>query len=391
MRIGISCLLVSLDKIGGLQTRIKGLISGLCMRGHKVVLLQTPYAHEHSREFKRGFRGDEVTSIPIGSHGSDETHLIDLFRFALYDSIEEISESVDVLDSYDPYLRISNNKMALIHSSNYYFEYILRQFKYSNWGYLLPPLINTIIRQPMIWKADMLIVENSIQKEFLLRLNRKSSEKIDVILPGYDNAQINQIMDAQNADKSSRTILYSGRLNRFKGLIDLVEAFRGIHEEHPDWMLKIVGDGPLRDSLETIIGQYGLDENIVLLGDRPYQDNLKMINEAEIIVLPSYVEGVPLILIESMAMGKAIVTTDVGAISRHLIEDGKNGLLVPPGRVEDIMKAISNLISDNQYRDRLSKNARIKAENLTLDRMTERTLETYIKAIANAKKRTAVE
>lgn len=163
--------------------------------------------------------------------------------------------------------------------------------------------------------------------------------------------------DYENQEK---IVVQSSRLVAFKNQAMLVRTFVQVHEQHPDWSLVIYGgdsgDGT-KEQLESLIAKNHAQDWIFLMGSK---DNLEeLIPRASIYALASNYEGMPNALMEAMALGMPCVATDCpcGA-TRHLIQDGKNGLLIPVGDEEAMKTAILRLIEDKELRIRLGKEAR---------------------------------
>ncbi len=136
-----------------------------------------------------------------------------------------------------------------------------------------------------------------------------------------------------------------------------------------------VGDGPSRQSAEEMVRAYGIGDKVRFVGEQP--DTPAWFSIFDIFVLPSKCEGLPNVLIEAMAMGKAIVATDVGAVS-EVVEHGVTGILVPGGDARALASAILELLSDEAMRIQLGRAARIEAaRKFSMGRMVNETEALY--------------
>jgi glycosyltransferase involved in cell wall biosynthesis len=157
-------------------------------------------------------------------------------------------------------------------------------------------------------------------------------------------------------------VLYVGRLSAEKGIRTLVDATRGLN-------LVVAGDGPLRSLVPDALGFV------------PHEEVQRLLARAAVVVLPSHREGLPMVLLEAMAHGRAVVATPVGGIP-SLVEDGVTGVLVPPGDAKALREAIERLLVNPELRQRLGEAARAKVSELcSWERVTDATLDAYAAAV----------
>jgi glycosyltransferase involved in cell wall biosynthesis len=157
-------------------------------------------------------------------------------------------------------------------------------------------------------------------------------------------------MGSGRADLRAKTVLTAGRLATQKGYDMLIPAWSVVAERHPDWRLEIHGSGPLRRDLEALVEQHGLSESVTLAG--PSSDLGADMDRASIYVLSSRVEGLPLVMLEAMSKGMAVVSFDCPTGPADIIDDHRNGLLVPAKDVEGLGRALAEMISDEDLRRR---------------------------------------
>jgi glycosyltransferase involved in cell wall biosynthesis len=166
------------------------------------------------------------------------------------------------------------------------------------------------------------------------------------------------------ADLGAKRILAAGRLTPQKGFDFLIAAFAPVARAHPDWELKICGAGQSRSRLEARIVDAGMQRQILLPG--PTDDVSGEMAQASIYVLSSRFEGFPLVLIEAMAKGMAVVAFDCPTGPRDIVRDHENGLLIPHKDVEALSAGILEMIEDEELRRRCGEAAVDAARDYTM-------------------------
>jgi glycosyltransferase involved in cell wall biosynthesis len=172
-------------------------------------------------------------------------------------------------------------------------------------------------------------------------------------------------MGPANADLEAKVVITAGRLGRQKGYDLLIPAFARVAAKHPDWQLRILGKGDARGQLEALIDRHGL-AGVVRI-ERAARDLGAEMANASIYVLSSRFEGMPLVLLEAMSKGMAVVSFDCPTGPADIIDDHRNGLLIPPNDVEALADGISELIEDEALRRRCGAAAIETARGYTMD------------------------
>jgi glycosyltransferase involved in cell wall biosynthesis len=169
------------------------------------------------------------------------------------------------------------------------------------------------------------------------------------------------VATATAKDTGPVRLVCTGRMVAAKGHRTLLEALEPLIAEGLDIRCTLIGDGPERASLEVLAKNLGISDRLSFSGSLEHQLTLKEVAAADIFVLASFAEGLPVALMEAMALGVPCVSTMIAAIP-ELIADGKNGLLVPASNVDDLQSALRRLIVDTDFRFRLGSNARKSVE-----------------------------
>jgi glycosyltransferase involved in cell wall biosynthesis len=219
-------------------------------------------------------------------------------------------------------------------------------------------------------------------KNYLIK-NSFNVQEISVIHNGINTAveSTSGLESAMDRDENSRSgkihIGTAGRLVPVKGHIYLIEGIRRVVEVNNNIFVSIIGEGPLQNELKNRVEKFGLNQYISFLG---FCKNIeKYINGLDIFILPSLHEGMPMVLLEAMKLGKAIIASEVGGIP-EAIQNNFNGLLIPAHDAEAISNACLDLIRDGSIRNKLGQNARITVrEKFSLSRTVEKTIECYTK------------
>jgi glycosyltransferase involved in cell wall biosynthesis len=135
-----------------------------------------------------------------------------------------------------------------------------------------------------------------------------------------------------------------GRLSEQKGQLLLIEALGELHRRGRSFHLTLVGDGELRGEVERAISQHGLAGKVDLTGWADESSVRAHMLRARALVLPSFAEGLPVVIMEALALGRPVLSTYVAGIP-ELVEPGKNGWLVPAGSIEGLTTALDAVLA----------------------------------------------
>jgi glycosyltransferase involved in cell wall biosynthesis len=155
-------------------------------------------------------------------------------------------------------------------------------------------------------------------------------------------------------DANAEILMHIGNFSPEKNHLWLLHAFQRIHSHRPTAHLVLIGDGALRAKVEAQVRSSGLERAVHLLGSR--SDAADLTAAADILVMPSLIEGIPGAILEAAAHATPCVANRVGSIDEAL-EDGKGGLLVPAGDADAFVNAVMSLLSDPDRRVALGRAA----------------------------------
>lgn len=210
-------------------------------------------------------------------------------------------------------------------------------------------------------------VKESVIKEYNI-----SDENVIMIYNGID---INNCMKKEDYSihGDNFNILHVGNFKEAKNHIGLVEGYKIVFDKNPNVVLHLIGSGELEQKIKEKVKLLGLESNIIFHG---MQANVySFLEQADLFVLPSLWEGMPISLIEAMSFGLPIVATNVGGIP-DMIRNNISGLLVET-ESNKISDAICEMINDKFLRENLGKEARNQAKRFSSKNMAEQYIELY--------------
>jgi glycosyltransferase involved in cell wall biosynthesis len=201
-----------------------------------------------------------------------------------------------------------------------------------------------------------------------------------VIFNGIPIDKFSKSIKLQNdVVKMKLTLINVARFVPQKNHLLLLESFSHAIKIYPYMELWLVGDGPLRKNVENAILEKNLQDKVFTLGIR--YDITNLLEKADIFIMSSNYEGLPLSLLEAMAAGKAIIATSVGGIP-EVIEDGVTGILVPPNNAEAMTKAILRLAMDREFLKKLGKAAEMQVkERFDISRTAKEYESLYVRLL----------
>ncbi len=154
-----------------------------------------------------------------------------------------------------------------------------------------------------------------------------------------------------------KILLFVGHLSVSKGVYELIDAFKELFEKEENLRLVLCGDGNERDNLERKIIRYGLRDKVILKGVISYNEVPKWMQASDMLILPSYSEGVPNVVMEAMACGLPVIATAVGGLPAA-VKGSKGIILVQPKSVNQLKSAIQKVLENEELYNEMQENAR---------------------------------
>lgn len=226
--------------------------------------------------------------------------------------------------------------------------------------------VQTISLTEKINRAAFVVAVSSFGKSQLYRwCEREHWAKIHVVHCGVDKLFLKQ---PHVPIPDQPRLVCVGRLCEQKGQLLLIEAASRLATEGLPFKLVLVGDGPLRPQIETLIAQNGLQEHVEITGWASNSEVQQQILASRAMVLPSFAEGLPVVIMEALALERPVISTYVAGIP-ELVEPGTCGWLVPPGSVEALTAAMRTALLLPV--EKLEQMGRLGAERVALEHDAE--------------------
>jgi glycosyltransferase involved in cell wall biosynthesis len=231
--------------------------------------------------------------------------------------------------------------------------------------------------------SGVVLVAEAMKKEFSESL---SAERTEVISNGLNIPELEELSSApldgpleSFVDTHDPIILGVGRLSKEKGFDRLIEAFPTIKKKYPKAGLVIVGEGTLRKSFERLVQDLGVKESVLMPG---YCNKVPaLLARSRVVVMPSLTEGLPITLLEAMALKTPVIATAVGEIPK-VLGNGSGGELLKDGNPETIVQAIGTYLSDTKGHSRqIVWACQTIRERYSSETMADRYLDFYNRAL----------
>jgi glycosyltransferase involved in cell wall biosynthesis len=248
---------------------------------------------------------------------------------------------------------------------------LLREARYRSEGNIIFRILSRLIEQYALLKLEHLIVVAPQIQEII---NKMRTKKTYVVPNGVEIDEIEKIAPAMI--NRENVIMFIGSLVEVKGAHILIEALGIVKSKIPDIYLLIAGSGPQEVRLKEMVLAFGLEDNVSFLGFIRGDKKVAYLRAAKFLVLPSFWESLPIVALEGMACGKAVVASNVGGIP-YLIDDEVNGYLVKPGDAQNLAKKIILLLENDEILLNMSKESLNKVQEFRWEKIASKTCKIY--------------
>jgi glycosyltransferase involved in cell wall biosynthesis len=222
------------------------------------------------------------------------------------------------------------------------------------------------LRQKIDSASFIVCISDFCRSQVLRIASGLDDSRLEVVRLGVDCAALRPAepsLATSSASSPSKSLRFvcTGRMVAAKGHRILLEALARLASEGVDFTCTLIGDGPERPVLESLCTRLGIEDHVRFLGSMAHQPTLSEVAKADVFVLASFAEGLPVALMEAMALGIPCVSTTIAAIP-ELIEDQVNGRLVPPANSEVLHTVLKQLANNAELRSQLGQRGRATVE-----------------------------
>ena len=336
--------------LGGISYGVYDLSRKLIKRGHSITVITRGTWKKSLYEELDGIHVYRVRFIPwypspFWLHGT--------WVNRLFKSLESDFDLLHVQGSLVPFIHTS---LPVVHTSHGTTQKDIDNMAIKSFHFFIAKLLGKQLikaERDLLYRADVITaVSRSCANE--LKIYYGIEKEIVIIYAGVDTGYFTP---RDNNHTGEAYVLYTGRLETRKGIADLIEAAKYVCQKYPDTKFILTGKGTVEKHLKELVNDLNLEKNFYFPGYVDRDAVIKYYQNATVYVLPSYYEGLPTTLRESMSCGIPTVATNVEG-SSELIADGETGLLVPPRDPQKLSEAILKLLDNEELRKQIGLKAR---------------------------------
>ena len=211
----------------------------------------------------------------------------------------------------------------------------------------------------MIWrKAARVIAVSQFTRQLALK-----NYPVDVQVI-HNGVNLEDLAPKEISVNSPPQIVFAGRFMQQKNPLQIIRTLAEIQDL--SWHCVMLGDGPLLNATRAEIERYGLQERFTLAGWVSPEDVIDSFSKSDILFMPSLSEGLPVVGVQALAMGLAMVVSDIGGFI-DLVDSGKNGFLIKKENTEEFGQRLTELLTDHEKLEAFRKASRIKAQDFNIN------------------------
>lgn len=339
---------------GGLETHVEEISKRLRNSGFGVQIYTTDPTGRLPKK-------QEIDGLKISRFRAFSPNRVYFFAPGLYSALRR-TENVDVIHAHGypnfpalatAFARDNNGKPFVF--TSHYGGYDVQTLGTSTWRTVAKKCYNSSMGRYIFSKADAVVTVAEFEKELLKQRFGVDEARIKYIPNGIN---VQNVKTLKKDDQETKTILYVGRLEKYKGIHFLIDAFIKIKSSFPNSRLVIVGSGSYKERLVNLTSCLRLRDSVSFLENISQEHLIHLyLSSSVFITLPQY-EPFGISLAEAMASGLPVIATKVGAIP-ELIQHSRNGFLLdfPPNK-EDLIAFITLLLENPDFSAKIGLEAR---------------------------------
>ncbi len=373
---------------GGIQTHTSELAEHLAQRGHDIYVLTAGSIRKGVQYYEmKGFTVIEVPYIPMRRFPFLPILLEELsFNLSAwlwlkknqfkYDIVHLQGRSGFLFPKRHNETPVFTTFHGLIHLENKFSKQIL------NLDRRIHQRFASYFEKNAFKNSDAVIsVSHEMQRE-LNQLNMPIEEQPRIIIPNGVAVKKSHIETNTDIKSDNNTIIFVGRLDRIKGIFQLVKAMKIVDK---DIKLVMIGDGLNGTELKELILTEGVSDRVQLVGSQSNDNVINWIKQGFALVLPSFHETQGIVLLEANTCGKAVAASNVGGVP-EVVTHGFNGLLFNPYNIQEIANAINELYRNPEMTKKMGENGRkLVAEKFNWSKIAADTEGVYEQVLASKK------
>jgi len=346
-------------KIGGLEVQNDLMVNGLRKEGYHVEVIETEASAGDDRSFEKFKELDRKDNFDL---------VISQSAAGAYYIKKRKDKIPFLVIQHGTLLGEIKTRLRAIRSVSNLIFFIFRIIPYGLKAYFFYDIKRLMKADKVIAVSD--VVAGRVKKEYPFLKKSK-------IITIYNGTEIDSYrvdrdsLRRREADKRDFRFIFVGKMFRSKGVHILLKALSKIPEKY-SFKLQVLGDGPEESNLKSLTKDSGLLDKVEFPGYIDNKDIPEYYKSADMIILPTLRdEGMPMVLIQACAASLPIISSRIGGIP-NILKDGVNGILVEPGDVEGLYRAILSVIKDSSKRKRMGENSyKIAREHFSLEAMVE--------------------
>lgn len=345
---------------GGAEVHLQEILKRIARKGHEITLLCSSFPGAKETEESDGIR--------IKRCGSRYNfNLVAPFAFKALLKEKKWDIVIEDINKIPFYTPLYHGLPLLVVIPHLFSDTVFKEINFilGLYIYLSEKPIRTI------YKGFKFMVISESTKEDLVK-RKIPKDDIFVIKCGIDQALYR--VDPQIKKDTSPTVIYLGRLKKYKSIDHLISGFSLILDKIPEARLTIVGDGDYKGDLMAFAKKLGLGNRVEFTGYVDKYEKVKRLQKAWVAVYPSLKEGWGLTNIEANACGTPVIASNVPGLKDSVI-GGKTGLLFEYGNVPELSECMIRILSDREYRENLIRGGISWARSFSWDEAANKTLE----------------